>query len=456
MAAPNVLPVGLLYSPVVGTPVARRKEGQDVASTPPRHHSALMVALAVIAIVAAILIWNADRPAATGSLYLVPPALALVFGLPLAVWLHHLRRRWLAAILAIVTGVPAGLLAGIIAWAAVSAVVGPSALQGNDAFAGNEVALAFVVAPLECALVALIGALRSRAERPLERTPPVRVGRPGHPLAADPVSALMPHAAAPRHRHYRVTLIVGLLIFAALTFATAQSGSDIAVVAVLVIGSFLVPVVYVQYLDEIDAFGGVPFGMLLRVGILTALFGIPSAGFLEAFEGAGAGGLLPSILTGLTEEGVKILLVYLLVRQTRYRFELDGVIIGAAAGMGFAAFEDAGYALASLSQHGVPAFLGTLWLRQALGPFGHGTWTASIAAVIWRTRYGGVGRYRAGVFSAYLVSSGLHAAWDWDPLPGIGSFVWLLTVGALSIIRLRALVRQSIAQEARLLGSPGT
>jgi RsiW-degrading membrane proteinase PrsW (M82 family) len=138
-----------------------------------------------------------------------------------------------------------------------------------------------------------------------------------------------------------------------------------------------------------------------------------------------------------------------LVRGTRYRFELDGVIFGAAAGMGFAACEDAGYAIVALSQHGIPDFLSTLWLRQALGPFGHGTWTASIAAVVWRQRYGGMRSASIGAFGAYAVSGLLHAAWDWDPLPGLGSFLWLLVIGVISVAVLRGRVRESVRQERR-------
>src|SRR6185312_12008572 len=238
-----------------------------------------------------------------------------------------------------------------------------------------------------------------------------------------------------------------LVLFACLTALTAETGSVIAVAGVLVVGSFFVPVVYVEYVEEIDAFGGVPPGALIRTGLLTALFGIPSAGVLEAVEHAGAGALVPALLTGFTEEGVKILLVVLMLRRTRYRFELDGVIFGAAAGMGFAAFENAGYAIAALSQHGIPDFLSTLWLRQALGPFGHGTWTAAIAAVVWRQRYGGVRTASAGIFGAYVLSSVLHAAWDWDPLAGLGSIFWLLAIGAISIAVLRGRVRESIRQE---------
>jgi RsiW-degrading membrane proteinase PrsW (M82 family) len=145
-------------------------------------------------------------------------------------------------------------------------------------------------------------------------------------------------------------------------------------------------------------------------------------------------------------------MVFLLVRGTRYRYELDGVILGAAAGMGFAAFEDAGYAIAALNQHGIPDFLSTLWLRQVLGPFGHGTWTASIAAVIFRHRAEGQKPRWGHVWIAYFVSSLLHALWDWNPLAGLGSFIWMVVIGGISIIRLRGLVIESIKEERALGG----
>ena len=412
--------------------------------------SGVPVAMAALAIALVALIWsaifNVARPAPSHALYVVPAALALVGGLIVAALVSRMRHRWTAALLAIIGGAIVGVIAGTAALIAVASVVGPTAMHGDDTFAANEGVVALVVAPVECIVIALFGARRAGPRR-LAQTPPSAVTTPGHPLVADPTTPLMPHINSQRHQHYRLVLTGGLLLFALLTALTAQTGSVIAVAAVLVVGSFFVPVVYVEYIEEIDAFGGVPHGPLLRTGFLTALFGIPSAGVLEAVEHAGAGSLIPALLTGFTEEGVKILLVMLMLRRTRYRFELDGVIFGAAAGVGFAAFENAGYAIAALSQHGIPDFLSTLWLRQALGPFGHGTWTAAIAAVVWRQRFGGVRRASAGIFGAYVLSSVLHAAWDWDPLAGIGSFVWLLAVGAISIAVLRGRVRESIRQE---------
>jgi protease PrsW len=408
------------------------------------------LAMAALVLALAALVWNVlttvAPPVPSHALYVVPPAFALVGGLAVAATVSRMRHRWAAALLAIVAGLIVGLLAGLVALLAVTSVVGTAALRGDDPFAAREGLVALVVSPLECMVIALFG-VRLAGPRSAAAAPPVTVTAPRHPLLADPMTPLMPHVGTHRHRHYRVVLGVGLLLFAALTAATAQTGSVIAVAAVLVVGSFFVPVVYVEYIEEIDAFGGVPHGPLIRIGLLTALFGIPSAGALEAVEHAGAGAIVPALLTGFTEEGVKILLVILIVRQTRFRFELDGVIFGAAAGMGFAAFENAGYAITALSQHGIPDFLSTLWLRQALGPFGHGTWTASIAAVVWRQRYGGVRTASAGIFGAYVFSSLLHAAWDWDPLAGIGSFFWLLVVGAISIAVLRGRVRESIRQE---------
>ena len=423
----------------------------------PAHQSrdltGLQVALALLGVLSALFVWNVVRGGRgaepSHALYLVPPVLALAAGLLLAAGISRLRRRWPAVLLALVGGLILGEIAGVAAFALVAAIVGPAVAQSSDPFAGNEAVVAAIVSPLECATVAGIGALRAGRRRPAAAGPPVRASSPRHPLLADPMAPLMPHAQGRRQHQYRLVLILGLAIFAALTAATAQSGSHLAVIAVLVVGSFFVPVVYVEYIDEIDAFGGIPRGTLVRVGLLTALLGIPSAGFLEAVEHAGAGALVPALLTGFTEEGVKILLVVLLIRRTRYRFELDGVIYGAAAGMGFAAFEDAGYAIAALAQGGIPDFLSTLWLRQALGPFGHGTWTAAIAAVIWRRRYSGQ-RRGPGILGAYATSGLLHAAWDWDPLTGAGSFVWLLAVGAISIAILRARVRAAIAQEQRI------
>jgi protease PrsW len=276
--------------------------------------------------------------------------------------------------------------------------------------------------------------------------------QPGHPLVPEPVAPLMPHAPHRRHR-YRLVLVVGLAVFAVLTALAGVSGSSIAIFAVLLVGSFFVPVVYVLYLDDIDMLRAVPLSVLVRVGLMTAVIALPSAAVLEGLVGAGVGGLLPAFATGLIEEAAKLVVLLWLVRKTKFRYELDGVILGAAAGMAFAGFEDLVYALGALNEHGLSNFLGVLWLRQALGPFGHGTWTAAIAAVIWRERFAGPGKLDRKVLYAYLISSALHGLWDWSPLPGVAALAWWLAIGAVSVMVLRHRIREAVAQ--RTLPEPG-
>src|SRR2546421_1835088 len=140
-------------------------------------------------------------------------------------------------------------------------------------------------------------------ETQVSHPPPPRMPAPtppGNPLVPEPVAPLMPYAPRRRHR-YRVVLVAGLAVFAALTALAGTSRNTIAIVAVLLVGSFFVPVVYVLYMDEIDMLRAVPLGVLLRVGLLTAVIALPSAAVLEGFVGAGMGGLLPAFATGLIE-----------------------------------------------------------------------------------------------------------------------------------------------------------
>lgn len=269
---------------------------------------------------------------------------------------------------------------------------------------------------------------------------------PRHVAIPDPVAPLMPHAPH-RHHYYRLVLVVGIVVLILMSMAAGNAGSPLAVGVLIVLGSFFVPVVYVLYIEEIDALGGVPPLLLVGIGTLTVVIAIPGALILSVIVHAGAGALIPSLLTGLVEEAAKIGVLLVFVHFTRFRFELDGVIFGAAAGMAFAGVEDALYGLDSLATGGVSTFLTTLWIRQILGPFGHGTWTAAIAAVIWRERFAGPGRLDRRVLVAYLTSSGLHGLWDWSPVPGIAGLGWMLLVGIVSVIVLRHRIREALGQE---------
>ncbi len=109
---------------------------------------------------------------------------------------------------------------------------------------------------------------------------------------------------------------------------------------------------------------------------------------------------------------------------------LDGMILGAAAGMSFAALESMGYAFAALIRSGALSSTGGLTLmRGVLSPLGHGTWTAILVGVLFRESVGRRFRINRKVIGAFITVVILHALWD--GLPGIvgtvtGSFLDVL------------------------------
>jgi protease PrsW len=95
----------------------------------------------------------------------------------------------------------------------------------------------------------------------------------------------------------------------------------------------------------------------------------------------------------------------------------DGIVLGAAVGLGFAAFESAGYAFNALfTQDGglsLQNLVETEVLRGLLTPLGHGLWTAILGGVLFRTAAeGGRLRLTGGLVGWYLVVALLHALWD--------------------------------------------
>jgi len=119
---------------------------------------------------------------------------------------------------------------------------------------------------------------------------------------------------------------------------------------------------------------------------------------------------------GLIEEGVKLAALWLLARRLPYYTARDGMVLGAAVGFGFAAFESAGYAFnAMFTAHGLSLIdlVETEALRGVLTPLGHGLWTAILGGALFAVA-ARRGRMRPGrsVLGWYLVVAALHAIWD--------------------------------------------
>jgi len=152
-----------------------------------------------------------------------------------------------------------------------------------------------------------------------------------------------------------------------------------------------------------------------------------------------------AFLVSLIEEFVKVAGIFLIFRHSKHNSEMDGIILGAASGMGFAAFESAGYAFAAFLQSGgsISFTVFTSLTRAITSPIGHGTWTAIVMAAIFRESTSKRFRIDLQVIGAFLFAVLMHGLWD--GLPGVidpsapyyYSIIVVLGLGALSLYVLR-------------------
>jgi RsiW-degrading membrane proteinase PrsW (M82 family) len=154
---------------------------------------------------------------------------------------------------------------------------------------------------------------------------------------------------------------------------------------------------------------------------------------------------------GVIEESAKLLTVIALTRGGgRYKYILNGLLLGAAVGAGFASFESAGYAFRYLMAKGnYTQMTSVIYLRGFLAPFGHVAWTALAAAAFWRVR-GDVGFQLSMLWDkrflkAMLIPVLLHMIWDFPYIPG-WFFLKYIGLGLVAWYVLFGFVQQGLRQ----------
>jgi len=80
-------------------------------------------------------------------------------------------------------------------------------------------------------------------------------------------------------------------------------------------------------------------------------------------------------------------LVLLLKGKRKFKYILNGLLLGAVVGCGFAAFESAGYAL-RFGLLDIKDMIDIIQIRGLLSPFAHIVWTAVAGAALWRVMRG--------------------------------------------------------------------
>jgi RsiW-degrading membrane proteinase PrsW (M82 family) len=249
--------------------------------------------------------------------------------------------------------------------------------------------------------------------------------------------------------------VVGFILFVAGVAVFGITGNPNLFPTVVLVGNLLVPVSYVAFFYQRRHLSRVDLPTTARAFLYGGVLGTFAAALLEP--------LFVQRLTfgsaftvGFIEEFAKILGVLVVAHHREHDSEIDGLVLGAAAGMGFASLESTGYAFTAFLESGgsLSALVGVTLLRGVLAPIGHGTWTAILASVLFRES--GRRRFRidGAVVVAFVSVSVLHGLWDGLPdvitnLLGAGPDVVIgqSAVALIGLVALWRLWREAVRRE---------
>ena len=268
-------------------------------------------------------------------------------------------------------------------------------------------------------------------------TPSPPAPAPAKAQAQTQANAQAPRDDAPYPWHLRfawlLALVLGVLAYVVTFVLMLLTGNPMMVPTVLLVGAAVIPLTVLLLAQSSRVGPLVPTRIVLVTAALGGLFAICAAGLEESIAGL-LFGRASILLVGIIEESAKLVVPLLVLALAHRVTRGGGIVIGIAAGTGFAVLETMGYGFAALLARdgGLGALDATLILRGILVPAGHVAWTGAICAALWYLvetshKVRGV----IALVAAYAGAIILHTAWDATASGALHLLIGVISVGAL-------------------------
>ncbi len=196
-----------------------------------------------------------------------------------------------------------------------------------------------------------------------------------------------------------------------------------ALIVAAVIGSTFVVFSYLLFIWWLDRYEREPLWIVLLVFLWGALGGTclgcllsaPFAAVAQLVPIEGAPDVISAVIVApFAEELTKALVFIPLVLTFHFDNETDGLIYGAAAGLGFAAVENLLYFYSAL-ETGTSAVLTLVIMRTLFSALVHCTSSAILGMAIGYARHrSGAGRWLKWPLIGYFVAVANHAMWNFS------------------------------------------
>ena len=241
----------------------------------------------------------------------------------------------------------------------------------------------------------------------------------------------------PRPWIFMRALIASVVIYWALHSGYRETNNLFLLPSMMFVGAFAVPISALMFFIESNVRRNISLYQIFRLLLFGGVAGVVWASLTWKFVGDANNNYVTAILAGLIEEPVKLAALWKCRSLLKHRYVHNGLLVGAALGAGFAAFESMGYAFVSLLKHGEMKMESVILIRGVLAPLGHIIWTAIVCASLWRVK--GDSQFRFGMFfdKRFLRLAALpvvlHILWDLPSIPVVDN-VPLLRYPILGLI----------------------
>lgn len=221
-----------------------------------------------------------------------------------------------------------------------------------------------------------------------------------------------------------------------------------------IIGSFAVPFSLLILFWEMNAPRNISIYEVAKMFFVGGAASLVATLFLYAVFPVGELNFSGAVIVGVIEEIGKLAIIYYFVKKLNPKFVLNGLLIGATIGAGFAAFESAGYAFNAERILGEEAMISIIFMRAWMAVGTHTVWSAIAGAALVYVKgsqpLSGSHLGDGSFLKLFAVAVTLHAVWDM-PLYALHSFYFLYVVLIIAAwIFIFSLINAGLKQIGRL------
>lgn len=247
---------------------------------------------------------------------------------------------------------------------------------------------------------------------------------------------------------FAITFIVLIALLRIFGNITAYPG-------IIFIGALAIPFSLLVFFWEVNAPRNINIFDVTKIFFIGGVFSLLATLILDSIFSTGELDYFGAIITGIIEEVGKLVVVAYFLKGRKEKYILNGLLLGAAVGAGFAVFETAGYAFMYLvgSNLNDSIMMDVIYSRGLLAFGGHIVWAAMSGAALVMVKKDNILTMdhimNIRFLRFFIIAIALHAIWD---MPMSNTIIQLMLTGIVWVIIL-VLISVGLKQISRLNSS---